>query len=125
MVVDEHGETGTHNNPNLRNNADSLGGLLNQLRGNVRIEIGIDLPRQDSPRKVVDDRVQVDSTAVKQAQNAGVEVPDLVWSSSTNANFRLGWINSLTRPPPTGSSCNSTPCRWTDEGSSQSGCQSR
>jgi hypothetical protein len=42
---------------------------LNQLGGNVRIEIGIDLPRQDSPRKVVDNRVQVDSASVKKPQN--------------------------------------------------------
>ena len=64
------------------------------------IERSDDVPGEDPPREVVDHRSQVDATAVEQADQRGVDVPDFVNARSADAHFGLGGMEAMSRPSP-------------------------
>src|SRR4029453_13269856 len=57
-------------------------------------------PRQNPPREVVDDGVQIGACAVEQTDNGGVDVPHLVRSCRAEPHLRLRGMHTDSRASP-------------------------
>jgi hypothetical protein len=86
----------------------SSGDQLEPLAGNARC-CG-HLPREDAAREVVNDRMEVGTCSIKKPNQRGIDMPDLIGRRSSNANFRLGWVNALTGTSPLVQPHQSVPC---------------
>ena len=79
------------------------------------IESAGDAPREDLSGEVVDHGVKIGSSSVEKPNNAGIDVPDLVWSRRSDTELRLGGMNAPSRSSPAMTSNDSVPCGWGGE----------
>ena len=63
-------------------------------------EVIVELPGQDPPREVVDDRVEVRLRSVEESDDRRVDVPDLVRLRGADPDSRTFRMNSQPRPAP-------------------------
>ena len=83
-----------------------------------------DAPRKNSPREVVDDCMHIDTAAVEESEDRGIDVPDLIRFGPSYANFRFCGMNTRAWSTPTMESHEAIPRGGRGEDPADSLCQS-
>ncbi len=90
-------------------------GVEQELRGEFGIERSEDIPGKDPSRENVDHRTQVNTAAIEQTDQRGVDVPDFIGSRRADADLRLDRMHPLARTTPAGDANQSMPSAWRGE----------
>ena len=94
----------------LRAVGERLPGFREDRPRTLRAEARLQRPREDPPRVVVDDRVEVSPGSIEQSDDGHVDMPPLVRSGGADSGLRLRRVDAASRTTPPVVADQAAPC---------------